>query len=380
MCIPHLVAGCALLGTGTWLVTLFRLWVGRPWQYWKHVEDASPDPDVGLSVVVPARNERDNLARCLPTLLDQSLETFEVIVVDDRSSDGTDELLDAMDARNLRVVEGKPRPDASWRGKTWAAHQGVRKARYDWLLFVDADVRLAPGVLAGALQDATKNPNGLYSLGPKILPRSWLDKLLIPLFGLSIVTMFPPARVNDPDDPLTMAAGAFLLFHRELYERIGGHRAVRDRVAEDLALARTVTESGGSVSLYRSDQLVTEMYPSLRATVEGINKQLLEALNDSPALLVALQCLFVLSHLIPLTALTGWVPMASWGRWPAAGLFLLSHGLGVVAHRETDQPGWWALGTWPGMILLFTLGWFTLYQYLAHGGPTWKGRRITVPP
>lgn len=380
MGLAHLAAAGALIGTVTWLLTLVQLLVGRPWRYRKTFDPTPADPGVGLSVIVPARNEREALARCLPTLLDQSYDTFEVIVVNDRSSDGTADLLASMEADHLRVIQGRPRPDDTWRGKTWAAHQGARRARHDWLLFLDADVRLASGVLRGAVTEARRNPGHLYSLGPKILPRSWLDKLLIPLFGLSIVTLFPPARVNDPGDPLAMAAGAFLLFHRDLYERIGGHRAVKDRVAEDLALARAATEARGGVTLQRTDDLVTEMYPSLQATVEGINKQLLEGLNDSPTLLVALQGLFVLSHLVPLATLPGWIPLAPWGRWPLAGLLILSHALGAVAHRETDQPWWGCLGTWPGMVILFLLGWFTLYQYVVHGGPLWKGRRMTLEP
>lgn len=380
MGLAHLAAAGALAGAVTWLLTLGQLLVGRPWRYRKQFEPDAPDPGVGLSVVVPARDERDNLARCLPTLLEQNYDDFEVIVVNDRSTDGTGDLLESMEAQNLRVVHGEPRPDETWRGKTWAAHQGARRARHDWLLFLDADVQLNPGVLRGAVTEARRTPDRLYSLGPKIQPRSWLDKLLIPLFGLSIVTMFPPARVNDPEDPLAMAAGAFLLFHRDLYERVGGHRAVKGRVAEDLALARTAARAGGGVILHQSDDLVTEMYPSLRATVEGINKQLLEGLNDSPALLVLLQLLFVFSHLIPLAALPGWLPLAAWGRWPLAGLLILSHALGVVAHRETDQPWWGTLGTWPGMLLLFLLGWFTLYQYAVHGGPRWKGRRMRMEP
>ncbi|MGD8872515.1 MAG: glycosyltransferase family 2 protein, partial [Gemmatimonadota bacterium] len=244
-----------------------------------------PGPDPGaaaplVSVIVPARNEAANIERCLASLTESAYPVFEVIVVDDRSTDGTGALARALPAgRALRieVIDGEDLP-SGWLGKPWACWQGARIAEGDLLLFTDADTVHGQDLLGRSVAGMVEDEADLMTLVGRQLMETFWERLVQPQVFLTMSCRFPRFERIAHNDRWrdAIANGQFLLFRREAYEAIGGHEAVRDEVVEDLALAQHVKRAGLALRIRRADtDLATRMYRSLPQLVEGWSKNIL---------------------------------------------------------------------------------------------------------
>jgi chlorobactene glucosyltransferase len=246
-----------------------------------------------LSIVVPARNEERQIEVCVRSLLDQQYPRFEVIVVDDRSTDRTSEILERLrtaDGR-LRVVHGGPLPEG-WIGKPWALHQGMRATSGDWLLFTDADTEHEPLACASAVRYAVDNGLGFLSLLPTQRFETLSERVLLPtilfmiLFGIGSLD-----AINDPKRiDVAIFNGQYLLCERRALEAIGGHERVRASMAEDYDLARIIKRDGRFRSMLAgaSELVYTRMYRSFREIWDGFSKNLYVGAQHHPiAALVA---------------------------------------------------------------------------------------------
>lgn len=235
-----------------------------------------------ISILVPARNEARNIRRCLESLLAQDYPLLEVIVLDDGSTDETPEIVTEMARRDprLRLVRGQPLPPG-WMGKNFACDQLARVARGEWLLFTDADTVHRPNTVSWAIEAAQQNRADLISLIPRAVTHSFGEEVLLPIIPFGVVGCFPLAlgeRLRIPI--LTMAVGPFMLFRREAYQRIGGHRAVRGEIAEDVILARRMRRFGGRVVLLDgSEQVDVHFYHGFLETWRGLAKSAFAALG-----------------------------------------------------------------------------------------------------
>jgi chlorobactene glucosyltransferase len=239
--------------------------------------DAGPWPFV--SVVVPARNEARNIGPCLETLGGQAYPGFEILVVDDRSEDGTGALArgrSAGRARELRVVEGAPLPEG-WFGKPWACHQGAAAARGDLLLFTDADTRHAPDLLERAVSALREDRAAAVTLVGDQEMGTFFERLLQPQIFAVMAMRF--GNLERPVPPrrwrAAIANGQFILIRRGAYDAIGGHEVVRSEVVEDLRLAQELVRAGHVLSLRLARGLLsTRMYTSFRELADGWTKNL----------------------------------------------------------------------------------------------------------
>lgn len=228
-----------------------------------------------ISIVIPARNEAANIERCVRSLTAQRYPNFEVIAVDDGSTDATPSILArlaAADAR-LRIVRGGALPPG-WTGKNHAITLGVQGARGAWLLFVDADVSLHPGALSAAYLAARRQAAAMLSLWARQDLGSFWERVAQPVIvGMSHASD-PFQRISSDRHPdAAFANGQFILVERGAYERIGGHAAVRDEVVEDQMLARRLKHAGYRlVMLDGTRVLSTRMYTSLAGIWEGWSK------------------------------------------------------------------------------------------------------------
>ena len=245
-----------------------------------------PDPAPLLSILVPARNEEKRLGPCLASLLGSNYPRFEILVLDDHSSDGTADLVrkqSETDSR-LRILAGENLPEG-WTGKAWACHQLAKKAKGDFLLFVDADTRFAEIALDQAVCLALEKKADLLSLWPYLESKTWSEHLVIPFVHLFIL-LYLPHWIGGRSASLGAANGQFMLFRREAYEKIGGHSTVSGHLVEDIALGRKLraagfcvlnrdgTNPGHPIALVRC-----RMYDHFRDLWDGFTKNLYPAFD-----------------------------------------------------------------------------------------------------
>jgi len=247
----------------------------HPEPFWLGGDTPSEPPLV--SIIVPARNEARNIERCLESLVRSNYPSFEVIVVDDRSTDGTAEQARAVGrgrAEALEVLEGKPLPEG-WFGKPWACQQGAEVARGSLLLFTDADTVHGVDLLSQVLGAREEDEARVVSLVGRQEMGTFWEKLLQPqifiLIGLRFRVLdrvFLPSHWQN-----AIANGQFILVDREAYWAIGGHERVRDEVVEDLRLAQEWVRSGFPLTVRLAETgLSTRMYASLREILNGWTK------------------------------------------------------------------------------------------------------------
>ena len=236
-----------------------------------------------VSVVVPSRNEARNIDACVRSILASTWPNLEVIVVNDHSTDGTGDIARRITDPRLRVIDNPDLPDG-WFGKQWACHNGAAVAKGSFLLFTDADTRHGPELLARSMRAARERKADLFSVaGSQTMDTFW-EKLLQPhVFGLMLARFGDLDRVSASTNPYDKVAnGQMMLVRRDVYDRAGGHEAVRSHVAEDLRMAQEWTRLGYSVQLISGlDYMSTRMYVGLREFVKGWGKNIYAAGRDT---------------------------------------------------------------------------------------------------
>ena len=223
-----------------------------------------------VSVIVPARNEEACLADCLRSLAAQEGAGYEVIVVDDHSSDRTAEIAESF---CVRVITADPLP-AGWSGKCNAAWTGAKKAKGKWLLFTDADTRHTPDSIESGVREAERCGAGLLSYSPRQEVSGFWERALLPVIFAELATTYRPKDVSDPSSPAAAANGQYLLIRRDVYETIGGHAAVATAILEDVALAKRAKQADYRLQFRWSDVVSTRMYRSFPQMWEGWTKNL----------------------------------------------------------------------------------------------------------
>jgi chlorobactene glucosyltransferase len=258
-------------------VILFLLLVARP----PRELPTAPGPRDEwplVTVIVPARNEAANIETCVRSLVASTYPKLEVVVVDDRSEDGTAELARGIAGASdrVRLVEGRPLP-ADWLGKPWACQQGAEVARGELLLFTDADTSHEPDLLGRAVAGMLQERADLLTVvGRQVMVTPW-ERLVQPQIFMLMLFRFPNLEraAKSRHWRQAIANGQYMLFRRSAYEAIGGHAAVREEVAEDLALAQRVKRAGLALRIMGAESgLATRMYRSLGHLVEGWSKNL----------------------------------------------------------------------------------------------------------
>jgi chlorobactene glucosyltransferase len=239
------------------------------------IDSKIPGPAPLISVLIPARDEELNIGACLKSLQAQDYPNFEIIVLDDNSSDSTYEIVTRITAEDgrVRLIKGDPLPEG-WAGKPFACYQLAKRAGGSWLLFVDADTTHSPHMLRSMLALALELKPSLLSGFPKQLAVSLPQKVAIPVLYFVILSWLPlwwlqRSRKLKP----SLAIGQFLLFPREDYWRIGGHKAVKARILEDVWLGIEISRHGGrQVAVDLSPVVSCHMYRNVGAMWEGFVK------------------------------------------------------------------------------------------------------------
>jgi glycosyltransferase involved in cell wall biosynthesis len=326
-----------------------------------------------VSVIIPARNEEASLADCLHSLVAQSGVAFEIIVVDDHSTDSTREIANSFPKEKVRVIEAPPLP-AGWTGKNNAVTTGTRRTSSEWLLFTDADTVHLPGSLARAVAEAQEHHADLLSYSPEQIAVTFWEMATLPVVFAELARQYPPSVVSDPASPIAAANGQYILVRRESYQAVGGHAAIAGDILEDVALARAVKRSGRKIRFrYAPDAVRTRMYRNYRQLRDGWTKNL-ALLFPRPGGLAAK----TLAHwAIPWIALS--VAYASHGWWWVGIYFVTFLYLAIRIERANPTLSGKLLGVVFGMPMFAYL---LLRSKRAHatGSVTWKGRTYSDNP
>ena len=325
-----------------------------------------------VSVVVPARNEEDSLAACLESLDAQQNARFEIIVVDDGSTDRTAAI--ARSFAGIRLIEPGPLPDG-WSGKSNAVYAGAQQARGEWLLFTDADTVHVPGSLARALAEAKSSGAAMLSYSPAQELRGFIQRAVMPVIFAELARAYRPREVSDPNSPAAAANGQYLMIRREAYDAVGGHAAIATCLLEDVELARAVKRSGRAIRFrFGGDAVRTRMYRSLAQLVEGWTKNL--------ALLFKAPVRLALLRLLEFLAVVAGVVLAVSSRGDlrllaaiAAALIYFNFLLRIRKARAGALSSALALFGLP--IFSYLLLRSKLY-YKWHRSVTWKGRQYST--
>jgi glycosyltransferase involved in cell wall biosynthesis len=334
--------------------------------------EANPVPGrPAISVIVPARNEEACLGACLQSLAPQTGVAFEVIVVDDGSTDRTREIAQSFPA--VKVVDARPLP-SGWSGKSNALVTGARQADGEWLLFTDADTVHLPGSLARSLSEAIQRRASLLSYSPEQVVESWSEKAVMPVIFAELAARYRPSQVSDPKSGAAAANGQYLLISREAYDAVGGHKAIATSLLEDVALARAVKRSGRRIFFrYGADAIRTHMYRNYSQLREGWTKNLV-LLFPSPLRLAILR----LTEFVLIVGSAGLAGAAIAGGRRQVAIFMASATLvfyGLLLKRIRKAHFSW------DATLLSVFG-LPLFSYLLlrskiayrEGAVTWKGR------
>lgn len=332
-----------------------------------------------VSVLVPARNEEQGIARSLASLLTNQGVQFEVIVMDDHSSDRTAFIVKelARGEPRLRLVLAPELPDG-WNGKQHACWHLAQLAQHDRLLFVDADVHLASNALTRLLSEHAQGGAALLSGFPQQITGSWAEHVLIPMMHFVLLGYLPLDRMRASTQPQFGAGcGQLFLTSRVDYLAAGGHEAIRQSRHDGLQLPRSYRRVGLSTDLFdASDIASVRMYMGWSSVLQGLQKNATEGIANAK-LIAPFSLLLLGSAVLPLLSLAhGW-----YYGWPATAMGVLGLASllsfaprGLLAARL--QQSWWGVLLHPLAVVIFVaVQWIAFVRSSCGWGPVaWKGR------
>ncbi len=344
---------------------------GRFWQAGPVLAPARPIHAAAVDVVIPARNEAEGIDASLRSLLAQDYAgPLRIIVVDDRSTDGTGALARAIGDERLAVIDGAERP-AGWSGKLWAVEQGVACSTAPLLLLTDADILHDPAHVSTLVAKAERDRLDLVSEMVALRAASPAERALVPAFVFFFQLLYPFAWVNDPARRTAAAAGGTMLVRRGALERIGGIASLRGALIDDVTLAARI-KRGGPIYLGHSRVARSlRPYPGPADIWRMVARTAYVQLRLSPALLLGTVLGLALIWLAPpAVALSG----HGAARWMAAAAWAGSTMSYLPTLRRFGQSPAWALGL-PAIATFYLLA--TIGSAVDHHrgrGVVWKGR------
>ena len=243
---------------------------------------AEPSVNPKISVLIPARNEENNIRSCVESILNQDYQNIEVIVLNDNSEDKTREILLDMSAKSekLRFFDGDSKP-VEWSGKHWACHQLSKKASGELFLFIDTDTIHKPDTLKKAVSALYTENTDLLSVIPKQIVGTWSEKLVIPIMPWSISSFIPIGIAHKSKSPsLSLTVGQFMLFRRNAYEQSGGHESIKTEILDDIPIGRLIKKSGFKWKIVDGTKNSScRMYNNFKEVYNGFSRNLFCAFN-----------------------------------------------------------------------------------------------------
>lgn len=283
-----------------------------------------------VSIIVAACNEERSIDEAIRSLLTIHYPSYELIAINDRSTDHTGQILDAIHREfpNVQVQHIKKLPEG-WLGKNHALYQGAKAAQGEWLLFTDADVVFDPRALSIAMRHVLFNQYDHLALAPRMISsRFWLRGLIF-LFMFNLMLFFRPQNAKNPRSDAHMGVGAFNLIRREVYEAIGTHKAIRMRPDDDLKLGERVKRAGFKQDFGVAEEILrVEWYSSIMEMMRGLEKNTMAPFDYRISQLlfglIPLSVLYLLPYIGPFVT-QGWVRVVYWIMFSCCLLYFCLH-------------------------------------------------------
>lgn len=341
-----------------------------------------------VSICIPARNEEEVIERCITSVLKQNYTQFEVLVLDDNSTDKTSEILSELAGivANLTHIKGASKP-IDWLGKPWACHQLSEVANGEILVFIDADVWLEPDVISNTV--SVLEAKDAITVWPQQKMEGFWENMIIPLVYFALYTLLPAKYVERPprwmpkslqrvfNSKFVAACGQFFAFTSSAYRKIDGHHSVKTQVVEDIVLAKNIKSNGLSLQmLHGVDSVFCRMYTSHSEIWSGFKKNFLAGFGNLFEF-IFMGVLHFLVFLVPIYSLLIGILKSD--------LFLVSLSVGVITLIFIQRFILSYLFKWNfGYVFLHPLSvlWFqilaiiSVFNKLFGIKTSWKGREV----
>lgn len=330
-----------------------------------------------LSLLIPARDEANNIRRAVESALKSQQVKLEVVVLDDHSTDATADIVRDMALHDSRVrLAASPRLPDGWCGKQYACWQLAQMATYDLMVFMDADVELAPETLAMLAAELSEGRSGLISLFPRQVTVGWTEQLVIPLMHVVLLGFLPMWQMRCSKKP-SLAAGCGQLFaaRRDDYFNAGGHQAIKSSRHDGITLPRAFRRQGIWTDVFDGTQLTScRMYSSAPQLLAGLAKNATEGLA-SPQLIVPASAILLGGQVLPavvwIAALfTAHVAASIW----AGTALLMTIAVRLIAAVTFDQSIPSAMLNPVGVTILVGIQWYAAARRLCGKPIAWRGR------
>lgn len=341
-------------------------------------ESMSKAKTVRVSVCIPARNEAKSIGTSLKHLLESTHGEYEILVMDDHSEDETPDIVrDWMNRSDrVRLVTSAPLPP-NWNGKQFACWQLAQAAKFEKLLFVDADVRVHPDALTRCVAEQQVKSVPLVSGFPRQITGTWSEKLLIPMMHYVLLCFLPIDRMRASTMPgFAAGCGQLFLADRDTYFKVGGHSSIAGSRHDGIQLPRAFRSRGFATDIFDASDIVScRMYENTAQVLRGLLKNAYEGIAN-PRLIVPFTVLLLGGTLLPLALLCVAVNFA-WPTWSIvafAAMFVCSWIPRIVAAKRFQQSKFGALGHPIAICWFVALQWIALVQGLLGIQVAWRGR------
>lgn len=325
-----------------------------------------------ISILIPARNEEHNIERSVHSIISQTYRNFELIVLNDNSTDATGSILNSIAESDTRiqVLNGKPLP-AGWMGKNWACHQLSQNATGEIIIFTDADVIWSPHALRSIVSAMQSNQADLFTVWSTQETRTFAERLTVPLISYAILTYLPVLMTHYSPFPIFAAAnGQCMAWKRKAYNKIGGHTVVASHVLDDVTLARLSKKARLHLRMADANTLIhCRMYLHWGEIRAGFAKNILAGYGGRVSALVMSIIFHTVVYILPLFFLIVSVEYRLWSAVFLAQIMVIR----ILSASFTHQRKRDAL-LMPLSVILLTI--IAIQSIIWHytGRARWKGR------
>lgn len=378
--IDNIIATCIGLLFFGHLIGLGLLLRNQRWMNWPPENRQTSPADVSVSVIVPARNEAEDIAQCLRSLLAQDHANLKVIVVNDHSDDDTPQIIDRIAAEDSRlIVIHNPPLQSGWLGKHNAMQAALEHVDSGLLVLTDADVQFEPACISFAVAELQTRQLDLLSLYPQFEYVTFCETMLLPVYVGGSAILLSPA-VEDPKSPHAMAVGAFILVRTDRLEQIGGFESIKTEILDDVAIARAFKKNGFTIGLRSAPDLMrVRFFKNNQHAFFGVTKHLLGVVQSCIWLAPLLAIVPLLIYGTLLFAVVYGIIYQQLVLAGISSLTLLIHYIALLLTRPNNKFNAVIALAFPCMSILFAASCLrAVYLLLAKGTFQWRGRNTDL--